>query len=186
MRRPRSGRRAISVGRSLDKRIRPRLEPRVNIGHPAVVEHVSRLGHTAALVEHEAVVVLGVHGERRAVLRVGDVLGLVEVLARGARPDRAGHEVELVPDGGRDPRPRDQHHQDDDRDDQDVLYRRLPLRAAGKSRRYPPPKGVSTVFMCGSSRFALKSWGSVARNVPHGTDVPLRQGWRLYTGFENG
>lgn len=42
------------------------------------------------------------------------------------------------------------------------------------------------MFMCGSSRFALKSWGSVARDVRHGTDVPQRQGWRLYSGFENG
>ena len=70
-------------------------------------------------------------------------------------PIAPGHEVELVPDGGRDPRPRDQHHQDDDRDDQDVLYRRLPLRAAGKSTRYPPPKGNSAACICGSSRFAF-------------------------------
>lgn len=41
------------------------------------------------------------------------------------------------------------------RDDQDVLYCRLPLRAAGKSERYPPPKGISATFMCGSLRIGL-------------------------------
>ena len=131
------------------------LEPRVDLGHVSVVEHVPDLGHPAALVEHEAVVVGGVDREGRAVIGVGDVLRLAEALARRARPDGSRHRVELVPDGGRYPRPYYKYQQGDDRDDQDVLDSRLPLRAAGKSRRYPPPKGISAAFMCGSSRIAL-------------------------------
>ena len=86
------------------------LEARVHRGHVSVVEHLADLGHPAALVEHEAVVVLGVDREGRAVFGVGNVLGFVEVLSRGARADRARHRVELVPDRRRDPRPRDQDH----------------------------------------------------------------------------
>lgn len=65
----------------------------------------------------------------------------------------------MVPYGGRDPRPRYQDHQDDDRDDQGVLDCRLPLRAAGKSTRYPPPKGISAACMCGSSRIGFEFTG---------------------------
>ena len=159
----------------MDKVKFPCLEARIHLGHPAVVEHVSHLGNPAALVEHQAMVVLGIYRERRAVLGIGDVHRLVEVLSRGTRADRTRHRVELVPDRRRDPRPRDQDHQDDDRDYQDVLYRRLPLRAAGKSTRYPPPKGISAANMCGSLRIALRLRESVARDVMHGTDMPQRQ-----------
>lgn len=130
----------ISFWIVMDKVKAPCLEPRVHLGNSAVVEHIADLRQPLALVEHEAVVVLGVDREGGAVLRVWDILGLVEVLAGGARPDGTRHQVELVPDRRRDPRPRDQDHQDDDGDDQDVLYRRLPLRAAGVSRGYPPPQ----------------------------------------------
>ena len=70
--------------------------------------------------------------------------------------ERPRHEVELVPDRRRDPRPRDQDHQDDDRNDQDVFDCRLPFQAAGKSTRYPPPKGISAACMCGSSRIGFE------------------------------
>lgn len=64
-------------------------------------------------------------------------------------------QVELVSDGPGHAGPREHDDQADDRDDQDVLDCRLPLRAAGKSGRYPPPKGISAACMCGSSRIAL-------------------------------
>ena len=139
----------------MDKAKSSCLEPRVDRGHVSVVEHAADFWQALPLVEHEAAVVGGVDREGRAVIGVGDVLRLAEALARRARPDGASHTVELVPNRGRDPRPRDQHRQGYDRDDKDVLDSRLPLRAAGKSERYPPPKGISAAFMCGSSRIAL-------------------------------
>ena len=138
----------------------------VDFRDPTAVQHVSDLGQALALVEHEAVVVLGVNGERHPVYGVHDV-GIGERPASRARAagfptplvdpvaERPRHLIELVPDGRRDPRPRNQYHQDDDCDYQDVLDCRLPLRATGKSRRYPPPKGISAACMCGSSRIAL-------------------------------
>lgn len=138
----------------------------VDFRDPAAVQHVTDFWQALALVEHEAVVVLGVHCERGAVHGVHDV-GIGERSASCARAagfptplgnpvaERPRHLIELVPDGRRDPRSRDQRHQDDDRDDHYVLDCRLPLRAAGKSGRYPPPKGISAACMCGSSRIAL-------------------------------
>lgn len=123
-------------------------------GNAAVIEHVPDMRYPLALVEHEAVVVLGIHCEGRAVLRVGDILRLVEVLTGRARADSARHRVELVPDIGRDPRTGNQNHQDYNCDDQDVLDCRLPLQTAGKSGRYPP-KRISAAFMCGSPRIGL-------------------------------
>lgn len=124
-------------------------------GNAAVIEHVPDMRYPSALVEHEAVVVLGIHCEGRAVLRVGDILRLVEVLTGRARTDSARHRVELVHHSGRDPRAGNQNHQDYNRDDQDVLDCRLPLQAAGTPRRYPPPKGISAAFMRGSPRIGL-------------------------------
>lgn len=48
-------------------------EPRIHRRHAAAVEHVTDSGDPAALVEHEAVVVLRVHGERYPVNGVHDV-----------------------------------------------------------------------------------------------------------------
>ena len=97
------------------------LEPGIHLGHPTVVEHVPDLGNPATLVEHEAVVIGRVDSERGAVLGVGQVDGIVEVFARGAGIDRIDYRVELIPDGRRDPRSCENHHETDNRDDQDVL-----------------------------------------------------------------
>ena len=139
----------------------------VHFRDPATVQHVADLWQTLMLVEHEAVVVGGVHGERRAVHGVDDVgVGQRPVAAARATrfpaplvdpvAERPGHHIELVPDRRRDPRTGNQDHQDYDRDDQDVLDCRLSFQAVGKSTRYPPPKGISAARICGSSRIGFE------------------------------
>lgn len=139
----------------------------IDFRYPAAVEHTADFWQALTLVEHKAVVVGGVHGECRSVYGIHDVgVGQRPVTAARATgfpaplvdpvAERPCHRVELVPDCRRDPRPRDQDHQADDRDDQDVLYCRLSSQAAGKSARYPPPKGISAACMCGSLRIGLQ------------------------------
>lgn len=155
------------------------LEPGIHLSHPTIIEHVPDLGNPAALVEHEAMVVLGVDGERSAVLRVGQVDEIVEVFARGAGIDRIDYRVELISNCRCNPRSCENHHETDNRDDQDVLDGRLASQAAGTPRRYPPPRRNAATCICGSSllwecnnAFSLRTESS--KRPP----LPLRQDCR--------
>lgn len=61
-----------------------------------------------------------------------------------------GHTV--ADDGACDRRSGERHRKADHGDKQNVLDDCLPLQAAGKSTRYPPPKGIAAACMCGSLR----------------------------------